>query len=89
MKHSSPKVNNATKGPTVNTGTLVGHVLRKAVQHTKNPVVEAIFEEMGPEIDGILQEHLSGHEVDLAVMQNGLNRVGRVIQRVSNARKTA
>ncbi len=86
MKHASPKVN-SPKGPTINTGHLVGHVLRRVAK--KNPVMDAIFEEMSPEIDDLLQKHLAGQEVDLEVMQNGLTRAGRVMQKIANARKSA
>lgn len=87
MSHQSPKVNNPHESPKVNTGALVGRALRKVVERTKNPVVEAIFEEMGPEIDGLLQQHLGNREVDeerLVAMQNGLNRAGRVVQKIAN-----
>ena len=50
-------------------------------------MMEAIFEEMSPEIDGILQKHLGGNEVDLETMQNGLARAGRVMQKIANARR--
>ena len=86
-RHEYPKVNNSSDRPKVNTGDLVGHVLRKAVSHSKNPMMEAIFEEMSPEIDGILQKHLGGNEVDLETMQNGLARAGRVMQKIANARR--
>lgn len=88
MKYTTPKVNGASRGgPKVNTGELVGRALRGVVRHVKNPVVEAIFEEMSPEIDEILQVHLKGSEVDLETLQNGLNRAGRVIQRIANQRR--
>ncbi len=51
--------------------------------------MDAIFEEMSPEIDDLLQKHLAGQEVDLEVMQNGLTRAGRVMQQIANARKSA
>jgi len=46
-------------------------------------MVEAIFEEMGPEIDGLLKKHLGSLEVDLTQIQNGLDRVGRVAQKIA------
>ena len=82
MRHQSPRVN--SKGPTVHADEIAGHVLRSAVQRgVKNPMVEAIFEEMGPEIDGLLKRHLGSVEVDLTQMQNGLDRVGRVAQKIA------
>jgi len=86
MKHPSPKVNNPNS---VNAGELVGKVLHRAAQQTRNPFVEALFDEMRPEIDGLLRTHLQGHEVDLTQMHNGLNRAGRIVQRLANAQRRA
>jgi hypothetical protein len=94
MRHHSPKVNNPIERDEnpgrVHADELVGHVLRNVVQrHVSNPAVEAILEEMGPEIDGVLRQVCGGSTVDLEQLQNGLNRAGRVMQRVANGRRTA
>jgi hypothetical protein len=89
MRHVSPKVNRTVVVEGVQASELAGRLLRKAIQRTNNPMVEAIFEEMSPEINGLLSKHLGDSEVDLAAMSAGLNRAGRVIQRVANARRPA
>ena len=93
MRNHSPKVNNPVERESnpgrVHADELVGHVLRNVVQrHVKNPMVEAIMDEMGPEIDATLRQVCGDSTVDLETLQNGLNRAGRVMQRVANGRRT-
>ena len=73
----------------VQASEVAGRLLRKGVQRLGNPMVEAIFEEMQPEIEGLLSQHLGDSEIDLASVNAGLNRAGRVIQRVQNSRRRA
>jgi hypothetical protein len=88
MKHQAPRVmgdGSQQEGPGVD--QLVGHVIRKMVPKVNNPVVEAIFDEMSPEIDGLLKKHLGGQHVDVTKMANAMDRAGRVIQRVQERRR--
>lgn len=92
MKHHAPRVNSASSGhsgPTMD--QLAGRVLRKGVQRLNNPMVAAIVEEMGPEIDELLAEHLGDQEIDLTRISAGLDRTGRILARVAerNARQGA
>lgn len=87
MRFSSPRVN-SPQG--IGADELAGHVVRRVVQHVKNPVVEAIFEEMGPELNSLLKRSLGDAQVDLTKVHQGLNRAGRVMQRIAEKqRRTA
>jgi hypothetical protein len=86
MKFATPKVNRTRNFEGVQASEVAGRLLRRGVQHLNNPMVDAIFEEMSPEIEGLLERHLGDSEIDLASVNAGLNRAGRVMQRV-NARR--
>ena len=88
MRYAAPILDEGqpqAEGPRVD--ELVGHVLRKVVPKVGNPLVEAIFEEMSPEIGGLLKKHLGQRHVDVGAMANGLERANRVMGKIAERRR--
>lgn len=83
-----PKVNNrpASEG-SARTSEVVTHIIRGASRRIGNPMVEALIEEMTPEINGILRNQLGDSEVDLSKMHHNLNRAGRVLERINRRQR--
>ena len=80
MKGQAPKINPPrAEGPTV--ADVAAHVLRRVAK--RNPLAEAIVDEMSPEIEGVLQKHLGGTEMDLSGVSDVISRANGVIQRVA------
>jgi hypothetical protein len=82
MKHTAPKVNNSREASPVS--RMAGKLIKHGVSRIANPFVQAIVEEMEPEIDSLLSKHVG--DVDLSGVGAIANRAGSVLRRVSEKR---
>ena len=85
MRYRAPIIDDPTTGPGLN--DIAAHVVRKVV--SQNPIASAIFEEMEPEINGLLKHAVGNHQPDMKAIHDVTSRTGRVIQRIAQkTRKT-
>lgn len=79
MRYRAPIIDDPTTGPGLN--DIAAHVVRKVV--SQNPIASAIFEEMEPEINGLLKHAVGNHKPDMKAIHDVTSRTGRVIQRIA------
>ena len=83
MRYRAPVVDDPNAGPGLN--DIAAHVVRKVV--SQNPIASAIYEEMEPEINGLLKEAVGNHKPDMKAIHDVTSRTGRVIQRIAQKTK--
>lgn len=79
MKHKAPIVVDENAGPGLND---VASRLIQAVA-ARNPLTAAIHEELSPEIDGVLREHLGNQHVNLKQVHEVAVRAHRIARKAS------
>ena len=86
MKHQAPIIDDPQAGPGFD--SIAEKVVRNIV--SRNPLMAAVYEEMEPEVQGLLKEHLGNQNINLAsihaVTQRGARIVRNAAQKIEQAK---
>jgi cytochrome c553 len=70
-------------------GELAGKLLDVAVKRSKDPLMEAVYEEMAPDAKVAIAHHLKRYEHHAPKLREALRRGARIVERAAQKRAEA
>jgi len=72
--------------PIMSLGELAGKLLDVAVKHVKDPLMEAVYEEISPDAKEVISHHLKRYEKHVPKIREAMQRGARIVERVAQKR---